>query len=114
VVAGPSRSGIAVLVGHLPAECSSTTVVVHRSNSYGPCPASADVLTSCCWEVVTTYCQRRPAPVEEGLAEVCWSHQVAPHPFPDTLAAGHMVSAPAALLVSRASEWVAAAVAAAG
>ena len=104
MIVAPSHSGIAVLVGHLPAECLSTLVVVPHSNSYGPCPASGDILVSCYWEVVTTHCQRRPAPVEEGLEEVCWSHQVVPHSFPDTLAAEHMVSAPAALLVSMASE----------
>lgn len=109
-----SRLGIAVLVGHLPAEYSSTMVGVPRSNSYGPCPVPGDVLASCYWEVVTTHSQYRPVPVEEGLEEVCWLHQVVPLPFPDTLAAGRMVSALAALLVSKVSEWVAAAVAVAG
>lgn len=104
MVAALSRSGIAVLVGHLPAECSSTMVVVHRLDSYGPCPVSGDVLASCCSEVVTTHCQHRPVPVEEGLEEVCWLHLSVPHPFPGTLAAGHMVSDPAALLESKASE----------
>lgn len=61
-----------------------------------------------------THCQRRPVPAEVDPEELCWSHLAVPHPFPDTLAADRMASALAALSVSKVSESVAAAVAAAG
>jgi hypothetical protein len=113
VVVGPSHSDIAVLVGRLPAGCSNMMVVAPRSSSYGPYPASEDVLASCCWEVVMTHYPHRPVLVEEGLEEACSSRQVGLHPFPGTLVAGHRVSVLAVLLVSKVSEWVAVAAAAA-